>query len=265
MVENASGDDSAARIRQWAVSNGVSCGAGPSNWLILLEAPGNGGYAAGNNIGLDWIANAGDASHVWVLNPDTLVTPTALTEMVARMAEDPAIGTCGALVCEMDEPGRVQCYAGGTFNRWIARSVDLGLGMSCQQPVDRDAVEGRLGYVVGACVLVSRAFLAAAGPMDERFFLYYEEIAWQRAAGSRFRPGFAPGAVIYHNRHSSGGLQERYLFANRLRFARWYQPWSLPLVAFGLIGTAIRALTRANWPRARLILSPGFWRLGLFG
>ena len=92
-----------------------------------------------------------------------------------------------------------------------------------------------------------------------------KEIAWQRAAGPGFWPGFAPQAVVYHRRHASGGRQERYLFGNRLRFARWYHPWSLPLVAAGLFVTAAMAVTKAEWSRARLILSPGFWRLGLFG
>jgi GT2 family glycosyltransferase len=264
-VENASGDDSARRIRAWADGNGIGSGESERDWLVLLEASENHGYAAGNNIGLAWIKAAGEASHVWLLNPDTSVTPSALPRMLDRMAADPGIGTCGALLCEMDEPDVVQCYGGAGFRRWTARPFDLGKGERTGQPVDAPTIERQLGYVMGACLLATADFLKAAGPMDERFFLYFEEIAWQRAAGPGFRPGFAPEATVYHRRHASGGRNERYLFANRLRFARWYQPWSVPFVALGLLGTAAAALSRRDWRRARLLLSSGFWRFALFG
>lgn len=243
----------------------MACGASPDDWLVLLEASENGGYAAGNNTGLAWIAAQSDASHVWLLNPDTRVTAGALIHLLRRMEEDPGIGTCGALLCEMDEPGQVQCYAGAGFRPWTARPFDLGRGVAAGEPVDRAAVERRLGYVMGACLLASAGFLRAAGPMDERFFLYFEEIAWQRAAGPGFRPGFAPDAVVYHRRHASGGRNECYLFANRLRFARWYQPWTLPFVALGLAATALAAALRGDWRRVRLLSGRSFWRQALFG
>ncbi len=265
VVENASGDGSAARIQAWAAAAGIGCGTGKTNWLALLEAADNRGYAAGNNVGLAWIKAAGDSSHIWLLNPDTRVAPDALDHLLERMSEDSSVGTCGALLCEMDEPDRVQCYGGAGFRTWSARPFDLGKGARAELPIDRPGVERRLGYVMGACLLASAAFLCAAGPMDERFFLYFEEIAWQRAAGRRFRLAFAPQALVYHRRHAAGGRNERYLFANRLRFARWYQPWSVPTVALGLAGTAAAAAMRREWPRVRLLLSPGFWRFALFG
>ena len=265
VVENASGDGSAGRIRSWANESAASCGAEPSDWLVLLEATENRGYAAGNNIGLAWIDAHGAASHVWLLNPDTLVTPDALLHLVSYMEAEPEIGACGALLCEMDQPDRIQCYGGAGFRDWSARPFDLGKAALVTDPIDQHDVERQLGYVMGACMLVSAAFLRAAGPMDERFFLYFEEIAWQRAAGPAYRPGFAPNARVYHRRHASGGRNELYLFANRLRFARWYQPWSVPLVVCGLLGTAAAAAKRGEWRRTRLILSPRFWRFALLG
>jgi len=264
VVDNASGDDSVRQIRDWAARRGIGYGDSPGDWLVLLQAAENRGYAAGNNIGLDWIAHCGDAGHVWMLNPDTQVEPDALAHMLDRMAEDPSIGTCGAIICEMENRGRVQCYAGGGFLSWAARPYDLGKGALADAPVDHATVERELGYVMGACLLASRKFLSAAGPMDERFFLYFEEIAWQRAAGKRFRPGFAPAAVVYHRRHATAGTQEWWLFGNRLRFALCYQPWSLPTVAATLLfGTAVRAAVRGKWARARLLTSLRFWRTSL--
>jgi GT2 family glycosyltransferase len=273
VVDNASGDGSIARIRQWAEAAGVSYlvatryGAeqGQDGWLVLVEAEQNRGYAAGNNIGLDWIAAARDASHVWLLNPDIVVTPTALSCLLERMAAEPGIGTCGGLICDMEDRGRVQCYGGAGFRPWTARPFDLGRDAPASVPIEGKLVEQDLAYVMGACLLASREFLEAAGRMDERFFLYFEEISWQRRAGRRFRAGFAPAAVVYHRRHGAGGRQERWLFGNRLRFARWYQPWTLPSVALGLLGTAAASAFRGERERALMLLNPRFWIWAMFG
>jgi GT2 family glycosyltransferase len=126
VIDNASGDESVARIRHWAREHGVGIAAGGGElggeaWLVLLEASENRGYAAGNNIGLSWLAARADFSHVWLLNPDTQVRPSALDRMLARMAKDAHIGTCGGTLVDMEEPRRVQCYGGGRFHYWTAR------------------------------------------------------------------------------------------------------------------------------------------------
>lgn len=291
VVENASRDDSAERIAGWAAGREPARSIAPAEliclWqpsvckpiplhrarsggavdasarLVLIEAPENRGFAAGNNVGLRYIAACSDASAVWLLNPDTLVAAGALSAMQARMASDPAIGACGAELRYLERPGQVQCHAGAWFDPWTARARHLGEGVAAGTATRPAEVERRLGYVMGACLLASRAYLEHVGPMDERFFLYFEEAAWQARAGHRFRAAFAPDAVVYHHHHASGGRHERYLLAGRLRLARYYRPWTLPTVAAGLLGAAFRAWRRGDWHRLRLLLSPLLWWEGL--
>ncbi|MCA8930072.1 MAG: glycosyltransferase [Alphaproteobacteria bacterium] len=290
VVENASGDGSAERISAWAAGREAARSLAPaclrSLWhpaqpkplalhriaeggavdpaarLVLIEANANRGFAAGNNIGLRHIEACGDASDVWLLNPDTLVAPGTLAALQARMAADPDIGTCGAELRYLERPDRVQCLAGAWFQPRTGRARHLGEGEAAGLRHDAATVERRLGYVIGACLLATRAYLDHVGPMDERFFLYFEEAAWQaRAAnaGRRFRAGFAPAAVVYHHHHASGGRHERYLLAGRLRFARYYRPWSLPTVAAAVVVAAFRARRRGETARLRVIASPAFW------
>ena len=291
VVENASGDGSAARIAGWAagleparsiappeladlwqppVSKPIAlhrtAAEGPVDAearLVLIEAPANRGFAAGNNIGLRYIAACGDASAVWLLNPDTLVAPGALSAMRARLASDPGIGSCGAELRYLERPGQVQGHAGAWFDPWTARARHLGEGAAAGTAANVAGVERRLGYVMGACLLASRAYLDRVGPMDERFFLYFEEAAWQARARGRFRAAFAPDAVVYHHHHASGGRHERYLLAGRLRLARYYRPWTLPTVAAGLLAAAVRAWRRGERERLQLLLSPVLWWEGL--
>ncbi len=237
----------------------------PAARLVLIEARENHGFAAGNNIGLRYIADCGDASDVWLLNPDTLVAPGALAALQARMAQDARIGTCGAELRYLDNPDRVQCHAGAWFSRWTARAGHIGEDLSRSAAVDAGAVERRLGYVMGACLLASRSYLDHVGPMDERFFLYFEEAAWQARGRRRFGTAFAAEALVYHRHHASGGKHERLLYAGRLRFARYYQPWSVPTVMLGLVAAAFNAWRRGERRRLWLLLSPGLWWEGLTG
>jgi GT2 family glycosyltransferase len=287
VVDNASGDGSIERIHAWAegremarshaapaldglwqppldkpipvYTSAADGDVDPAARLVLIAANANRGFAAGNNIGLRYIEACRDASDVWLLNPDVLVAPGALRAMRARMAEDQSIGTCGALLRYLELPDHVQCYGGAWFKGWTAQAGHLGEGHLFDDDVDPELVERHLAYVMGACLLASRAYLNRVGPMDERFFLYFEEMSWQVRAGRRFKAAFAAEADVYHHHHASGGRHDRLLYGGRLRFARYYRPWTLPTVAAGVLGAAWRAWRQGESARARMLASRSFW------
>ena len=89
----------------------------------------------------------------------------------------------------MNEPDVAQCFAGAGLYVWTARPFDLGKGEASPLTFYQAAVEWKLAYLKGACLLASRAFSEAKGLLDERFFLYFEEIAWQWAAALGFGLG----------------------------------------------------------------------------
>jgi len=231
--------------------------------LWVVQTGRNGGYAAGNNVGARLALAEPDVEYVWILNNDTLVERDALTRLLERMAEDPAIGICGAKVVYLERPDRVQSLGGGRFLRGRARCELLGKGTPADAPVDAAAIEAQLSYVNGAAALVRRTLIETVGYMDEGYFLYWEEIDWAARAAGRFRLGYCDAAKVYHRVGMSIGtsdegqssmLSDFYLTRSKFRFLRRHHPGLLPLALPNLGRAVVRELRAGRGDRARNLL-----------
>jgi len=218
----------------------------------LVCAESNLGYAGGVN---RCIRETAGADAWWVLNPDTCPDPVALAALIARLERGDCQAVGGAIQLST---GEVQAY-GGLWQRWLARAVSLGHGSPIGAAVDAGEIEARQNFLNGASMLVSRAFLEAAGPMREDYFLYCEEVEWGlrgQKAGMRF--GFAPEGVVVHKQGTSTGnivdlrgrsrlsvyLNER----NRVLLSRDCYPALLPVTSVTALATfLIRFGKRRAW------------------
>ena len=292
VCDNASPNDSVPRLRAWG-ANALAAinqaraakgapefafrdltdageppaaeGGGPA--VVLIQTGANLGYAGGNNVGIRYALSDPQCQHVWILNNDTRVESGALRHMLDRMAQDPQIGLCGATLCYAEEPDKVQVYAGASFDKWTGRAKHLGMGASVRDPIDPAAIEKKLAYVMGACMLASRSFLETVGLMEEKYFLYFEELEWANRARGRFKLGYAKPAVVYHKVGGSIGssehsepseLSEYYLRRNRVRFCLDHSKVSLPIVAVRLLKDLLKLALVGKWRRASLILRASF-------
>jgi GT2 family glycosyltransferase len=236
----------------------------PSGQAVrLVCAERNLGYAGGVNRAM---AAAPDADAWWVLNPDTLPAPDAMGALVARLGR----GDCEAVGCVvMMGGGQVQSY-GGWWQKQLARAVSIGYGAPASAQVDGSRVEQRQNYLNGACMLVGPAFVAAAGPMREDYFLYCEEVEWcLRGIKAGMRLGFADEAVVMHKQGTSTGahadlrtrsklsvyLNER----NRVLLSRDCFPELLPLAVFAVLATLlVRFGKRGAWRQIGYAVE-GWW------
>ncbi len=203
----------------------------------LIEASGNLGFAGGVNLG---IRQTPDANAWWVLNPDALAAPDALSWMVARLAQ----GNCDAVGGVLHfADGTIQSL-GGVWQTWIARAISIGADQRLDVPIDAPAIERQLAYLPGASMLIHRRFITLAGPMREDYFLYAEEVEWfLRGARSGARLGFAADARVLHDQGTTTGWSKRiaaraklptYLDErNRLLLTRDLFPLRFPIVALG--------------------------------
>lgn len=257
VVDNASPDDSAQALEAWLRSHGQPVIAHqdvaiPPAPLLLLKRDSNGGYAAGNNagiqLGMEWGAQA-----FLLLNNDTRLAPPALNKMWHAILDSPGAGLCGATIVYPYPHEPLQCCAGGHTNYFTGLSTLVGEGLPLHSTLPpREVVESRLNFICGACVLVSRPFIASVGLMDEGYFLYCEEQDWVLRAKGQFRLVYAPEAICYHeegsstgwNRHSCSWKQGLRLLRSRLRLARIHHPHYLPFVALGSAYAAGRLLLR---------------------
>jgi N-acetylglucosaminyl-diphospho-decaprenol L-rhamnosyltransferase len=207
--------------------------SGQSIRLILSDT--NSGYAGGVNRCFA-VAVEENWDLAWILNPDARPTPDSLRHMIAHME----VGRYGAVGAKLvfSATHRIQLY-GGRWRRLLARGYNIGLNSPMDATPDVDAVETQMDYVHGACLLATRGFVDAVGPMDDRYFLYCEEVDWC-LRGRSFRLGYANNAVVFHAHGNAIGssidrktrsrlavyLDER----NRLLLSRRWFPLLYPLI-----------------------------------
>lgn len=176
VVDNGSGPGEMDQLRQQHPGTTV------------LTVP-NEGYAHGMNRG---VAALGQVDAVLLLTHEAVLAPGALAALAARLEQAPDVGLVGPLLGRRSDP-RAVWSAGGGLGRRTARAFhhqdparvdDWG-----DAPVD-------VTWVDGAAVLVRREVLERLGGLDERFFLYVEELDLAlRARRQGWRVECVPAAV----------------------------------------------------------------------
>lgn len=244
------------RLTESALS--VQCKHGPSR-IFLVASGGNLGFAGGNNVILKRMAGSG-YRFAWLLNTDTVVDFAALSMLVRRALESDRPGITGSTLIYFDEPAIVQAQGGAYLDPTTMRTEHIGIGTSCDLIPETGAdVEPKLAYVVGASMLVSMDFLEKIGPMEEDYFLYYEEHDWAMRALGQFKMGYAPASVVYHKVGASSAQVEsafslRLLYRNKVRFLSRFFPGKLGLYRRQLIVELAKAVVRRQWQRLRVML-----------
>jgi GT2 family glycosyltransferase len=165
----------------------------------------------------------------------------------------PDVGLCGSTLLYYHSPRTVQALGGSIYNRWTARVGHIGLGLDIDDAPPHHVVECRMKYVVGASMFVRNSFLEQIGLLDERYFLYFEEIDWAKRAKGLFGLAYCPGSIVYHKEGASIGtsdlkgkqrseLSERFASRNRVLFTRIHYPAALATVIFAMLLSALHRL-----------------------
>ena len=270
VCDNASTDDSLPRLREWAASASRGSRAltfaerGPNDGspddrdvdLVIMSTGGNLGFSGGNNAGMRYLLANTDAELVWLLNNDTEVAPSALSELVARAARDTAIGAVGGVLLEFNARDVVQ-EAGATYSAWHGMVRTLGAGNRLDVVSD---AESRLDYLSGGCVLVRTSMLRQVGLLDERFFMYSEDVDWSiRMRQSGFGIALASRAHVWHKGGGSaahdGALHDYFSVKSALLLIQKHHPNRLPVAAaYSLYRCLLPKVARGQWSRFRAVL-----------
>lgn len=279
VCDNASNDGSCELIRSWAAAAGIALleygwreggfvlseDAAPKRRegsgleIVLIRTGANLGFSGGNNVGIEFIRRNRAYDLIFLLNNDALLEHGAV-ESMAETFVDPKVGMCGATVVYHHTPDRIQALGGSRFSPVFGRASHIGAGRLVTAPRNRGEVEQNLRYVLGAALMISRPCLDAIGLLEERYFLYYEEIDWAtRARRAGFTLAYAPDAVVFHKEGGSIGssadrakrslLSEYYLLRSRLSFTRKLYPFCLPTVLLFSGFQVIRHLWRGEFGR----------------
>ncbi len=144
--------------------------------VIVAEAVDNLGYAGGINAWLEPLALAPGWEGVWILNPDAAPWPSALEELV-KCANARKKGMVGSRVMVGDTLELVDSR-GLRWMKWKASTRGVDLGAPAAVEPDPSDIEARINSPTGASFYVTRRCIERIGLMDERFFLYFEELDW---------------------------------------------------------------------------------------
>ena len=187
--------------------------------LTVIANPGNDGVAKGNNQGIKAALQAGCDS-VLLLNNDTEFDAGLLSQLDVDSDSYLADMVCPK-VLYFDEPSRIWA-AGGEFQPWLGyRSIHTAL-----DEIDTDKHdEARLvTYTPTCCVLIRKAVFETIGLMDERYFVYVDDVDFMyRALKAGIKLRYLPTARLLHKvGRLTGGLESpftiRYCTRNRVYF-----------------------------------------------
>jgi N-acetylglucosaminyl-diphospho-decaprenol L-rhamnosyltransferase len=163
----------------------------------VVELGSNAGFARANNIGM----RESRSEHILLLNSDTAVPAGAIDALIAELDRDASVAVVGPRL--VDGSGRAELSFGrmlGPLNEWRQQRL-------ARDQAAVDALTQRRRYpdwVSGACLLVRRVDCEAVGGLDERFFMYTEDVdfcAAIRARGRRIL--FTPDVEVVHLRGRS--------------------------------------------------------------
>jgi GT2 family glycosyltransferase len=219
VVDNGSRDDSLVAVRRDV----------DRRMVTIVEVGRNAGFAAACNIGI----GQSEAPHLLFLNPDCTLGGGALTQLQAVLESEASIGMVGGRLCDPD--GREQ--RGGrrrfptprlAWDQIAARLRPKRTGQGFLQheeplperPVDVEAISG-------ACMLVKREAVSAAGAWDEGYFLHCEDLDWCRQFAARgWRVVFVPDALVYHEKGVSSRSRPIFVEWHKHRgMLRFYRKW----------------------------------------
>ncbi len=221
VVDNRSGDDSVAKIRDWASSEQVEIAAkfqdlvlplsprpvpfhevevaaigqfkkpaeAKSPAVYLIKNNENSGFAIANNIGMQFAMSELDADYLFLLNNDTVIKKDTLRVLVEISDKHPEYSALQAAIYYYDLPETIW-HVGGKILPWLQTRKFRAPGGEPLKQTD---------FVVGAALFLPAATVRSIGALSDRFFHGEEDFEFSmRLRRNQRKAAVAAKAVVYH-------------------------------------------------------------------
>ena len=166
-----------------------------ASYIDVVENDRNYGYAEGNNIGIRYVLSSSDPDYILILNNDTTVDVSFLTELIKAAENDPLVGILGPKVYFYFEPNKIQ--SAGARIHWRTGEVSL-IGWR-EIDVGQFDETREVEWVTGCAFLIRIKTIEEIGLMHAVYFTYFEDTdLCVRCRKAGYRVVYVPRARIWH-------------------------------------------------------------------
>ncbi|MFC1640745.1 glycosyltransferase family 2 protein [Patescibacteria group bacterium] len=217
IIDNDSGDESLDVVRKKF----------PDAKIVASRI--NGGLARAIN----WGFNYAKYDTILSLNPDVIVTENAIQKLYDHLEKEDGIGLIAPKLLNEDGSLQYSCYEYYRFMTPFYRRTTLGKLSFAKKELERfemrewDHDSPRdVGWAIGAVFMTRRDTIKKIGPMDERYFLYFEDVdLCRRLWESGYRVVYYPEAEMYHElkreSYMNSGISSFFNNLTRIHFQSW--------------------------------------------
>ncbi len=193
--------------------------------VLVVGNTENRGFAAAINQGIA----ATKAPFVLWLNPDTEILEGSFLKTLKLMEEDPHLGILGLQILNPDRSIQLSCRSFPSYETAFFNRYSLMTRLFPQNPLSRKYLKtgddhSRISptdWVSGACLLHKRSMIDSLGGLDERFFMYCEDVDFcKRAQSAGWKVLYDPDVKILH--HIAGSSRQ---VPQKMIFARHRSMW----------------------------------------
>lgn len=231
--------------------------------IALIKSSYNGGFAAGNNIGLKYSLSQSDIDFVWILNNDTVLKKNGIQDVVENVRDclkkRKDIGIFGTKELYYDPTSRVR-LSYFKYDKVLSRVIPKVFNE--KRPIFL-SIENN--FPSGASIIMTPEFLDEVGLLDEDYFLYFEELdICNRAKKFNYVLTVLNNCEIIHKEGSSIGssrkgksrsvLSDYYGLRNRIKFTRKHFPAYLVIVYLSFVIVLINRILRFQFDRIPIVL-----------
>lgn len=185
------------------------------------------------NVGFGRLINRSIAEargeYLFCMNADIIVERDTLSSLMAFAESHPEIGLIGPKQLNFDGSLQESClrfYRPVTIlcrRTWLKHTAWGKRHLAWFTMKDFDHASARpVDWIIGSALFARRAAAQRIGPMDERFFMYMEDVDWcRRFWEAGLKVVYYPEALVYHY-HAKGSAKGGFLFSLLMNRLTWY-------------------------------------------
>jgi hypothetical protein len=181
-----------------------------SDFVVIIQAEENRGFAAGNNIGIKYAKLRNDSAGVILLNNDTIVEKTAFENLIKAKSQTESYAIYSGKILYYSEPGTIW-FDGGQLNYLLGNTKHIGYN---QKNMSWNQNLKEVNFITFCYVLIPFEVLNKVGFLDETYFMYFEDTDYCYKVNSNgVHQYIVEDSIIYHKvGKSSGGKFSPFLF-----------------------------------------------------